>query len=99
MKSIPNPSWVAKGDFIVSSTYGHKGLVYDICVAEPHDGNWFNLQNIQATPEQKAGVWLRILVNRGGAVVVALDTVTLIEPIKGFTHSGDQVEVDKLLSN
>lgn len=99
MKSIPNPSWIAKGDFVVSSNHGHKGLVYDICIAEPNDEDWFDLQNIQPTPEQKTGVWVSILIDGGGAVYVALDTISLIEPIKGFTHTGDQVKVEKLLSN
>lgn len=99
MKSIPNPSWIAKGDFVVSSNYGHRGLVYDICVAEPQDEDWFALQNIQPTSEQKTGVWVRILTDGGGAVIVALNTVTLIESIEEFTHTGDQAEVDKLLSN
>jgi len=72
--------------------------VIDVLIADSQDQDWFNHLIIQPTDSQKAGIWISILVNGGGNANVPLDTVSFIEPIEDFTHSGDTEEVKKLLS-
>lgn len=78
------------GDYVVSNNHGHKGRIYGFEDRESITADWFDCQSIQPTDDQKNGVWVKIMVHLGGAVVVPFDTMTRLPKFK-FEHR-DAVE-------
>jgi len=95
MKRIPN-----KGDYVRSTNHDHEGLITDLATFEVNDLEWLQAQTIQATADQKNGIWVNILCDGGGAALVPLDTVSIIPMPDSFydTHTGDKYKVDALLA-
>jgi hypothetical protein len=78
------------GAYVQSSNHGHQGRVTGVRFLTESDREWLDGQDIQATPEQRKGVWVDILVNGGGAVMVPADTLTEVE---GMEYENDWADV------
>lgn len=78
------------GSYVRSARHGHIGRVTDIDLsfaftgeAGRHDDDgegWLAGQTIPVSEEQRQGRWISILVHNGGAVLVPVDSVEVIEP-------------------
>lgn len=86
MKHVTQVWPLRKGDYVRSRNHGHTGRVYKFEYLTNEADWWVKVQSIQPTIEQIRGKWVGILCNKGGAVLVPIDTCEKIPAIKGFTH-------------
>lgn len=74
------------GSYVRNSTYGHEGRVYKFQLLTEADIEWVKGQGVRPTVEQVLSPYVGILVHKGGAVLVPIDTCRIIPPINGFSH-------------
>ena len=70
------------GDYVATSNHGYTGRIYGFEDRNSITADWFDCQSIQSTDDQKNGVWVKVLVHFGGAVVVPFDTLTRLPKFK-----------------
>lgn len=70
------------GDYVKTANYGYTGRIYGFEDRRTISDDWFDLQTIQPTEDQKNGVWVKVLVHEGGAVVCAYNTVKRVPKFK-----------------
>lgn len=63
------------GDWVRCDRHGYIGRVTAIHHQCPESPAWIAGQDIPVTAEQRDGVWVSVLVDHGGSVVMPIDTV------------------------
>lgn len=87
--SYGNPDGLHLGDH-VEDHYGRKGRITDLHHSCPQDEEWIRLQARPVTAAERKERWASILVDGGGAVVVAASRLTKVEPFdldNGYAES------------
>lgn len=75
---------ITKGTFVQTRNHGHRGIVYETHRGCPEGAAWCAGQSVPIRPEALAPdyPWHSILVDGGGAVVVADYDIEVVEPFQ-----------------
>lgn len=67
------------GDWVVCERHGYEGRVYAIHHECPENEAWIRGQTIPVTTEQRRGRWASVLCHGGGAVVMPIGTIRVLD--------------------
>ena len=68
------------GDFVVSDRHGHKGRVTSFDFRHGESEEWLDIQEPPLTEEERKGLWVHILCDGSGSVVVPAESCHKVEP-------------------
>lgn len=86
------------GSYVISSSHGHTGRVTGIRYMGLKDQEWLDGLTIRPTQEQLVEPWVDILCQDGGAVIVPMNTVTVVEEFALNNPYEDETFINKELT-